>query len=57
MEIVKGRTAGRACLLARNDAAQNRKDGLLLHHLGTAYGGNWQKRQATALRNILLMPH
>jgi len=28
-----------------------------LHHVGTAYGGNWQKRQATALEIILLMPH
>jgi hypothetical protein len=34
MTIVEGRTAGRACLLARNDAARNHKDGLLLHHLG-----------------------
>jgi predicted neuraminidase len=40
-------------LLARNDAARNHKDGLLLHHVGTPYGGNRQKRQATALENLI----
>jgi hypothetical protein len=53
-------------LLARNDGARNGKDGLLLHHLGVAYGGNWRNRQAgrfprlffkTILPAILLMPH
>jgi hypothetical protein len=41
-------------LLARNDAARNHKDGLLLHHVGTAYGRNRQKRQAMALENHLI---
>jgi hypothetical protein len=34
-------------LLAQNDAAQNNKDRLLLHHLGPAYGGNCRNRQAS----------
>jgi len=46
----KGRDdPGERYLLARNDAAESHKDGLLLHHLGPAYGGNCWERQANHL--------
>jgi hypothetical protein len=47
---------GELLLLARNDAAENHKDGLLLHHLGTAYGGNCWERQASHLIHAALTP-
>jgi hypothetical protein len=42
---VKGERPGQAYVLARNDAAENDKDGLHLHHLGPAYGANCRERQ------------
>jgi hypothetical protein len=54
--MVKGDDPGELYLLARNDAAENHKDGLLLHHLGTAYGGNCRKRQASHLIHASLTP-
>jgi hypothetical protein len=51
---IKRNDPGELYLLNPNDAAGNDKDGLLLHHLGAAYGGIWREGQAGHLIDAAL---